>query len=80
MATPASAACPGVPARTRGRIINNTRTGRSAQRWVVAGVLRSDGPYELPLAVRLGLKVPVLRDLPTRLIALGARQVRPKTR
>jgi 2-polyprenyl-6-methoxyphenol hydroxylase-like FAD-dependent oxidoreductase len=52
----------------------------AAQRWVVAGVLRADGPYELPLAVRLGLKVPVLRDVPTRLIALGARQVRPKTR
>jgi 2-polyprenyl-6-methoxyphenol hydroxylase-like FAD-dependent oxidoreductase len=52
----------------------------AAQRWVVAGVLKAEGPYELPLAVRLGLKVPVLRDVPTRLIALGARQVRPKTR
>lgn len=52
----------------------------AAQRWVVAGVLRSEGPYELPLAVRLGLKTPVLRDVPTRLIALGARQVRPETR
>ena len=52
----------------------------AAQRWVVAGVLSADGPYELPLAVRLGLKTPVLRDVPTRLIALGARQVRPKTR
>ena len=27
----------------------------AAQRWVVAGVLRSEGPYELPLAVRFGL-------------------------
>ena len=52
----------------------------AAQRWVVAGILKADGPYELPLAVRLGLKTPVLRDVPTRLIALGARQVRPKTR
>lgn len=52
----------------------------AAQRWVVAGVLEADAPYELPLAVRLGLKTPVLRDVPTRLIALGARQVRPKTR
>ena len=52
----------------------------AAQRWVVAGVLEADAPYELPLAVRLGLKTPVLRDVPTRLIALGARRVRPKTR
>ncbi|HEV2744712.1 MAG TPA: FAD-dependent monooxygenase, partial [Rubrobacter sp.] len=52
----------------------------AAQRWVVAGVLRAAGPYELPLAVRLGLQTPLLRDVPTRLIALGASQVRPKTR
>lgn len=51
-----------------------------AQRWIVSGVLSADGPYELPLAVRLGLKAPVLRDVPTRLIALGAQRVRPKTR
>ena len=51
-----------------------------AQRGVVSGILSADGPYELPLAVRLGLKTPLLRDVPTRLIALGARRVRPKTR
>jgi 2-polyprenyl-6-methoxyphenol hydroxylase-like FAD-dependent oxidoreductase len=47
-----------------------------AQRWVVAGVLGSEEAYRLPLLLRLLLRVPVLRDLPARLIAYGAWPVR----
>jgi 2-polyprenyl-6-methoxyphenol hydroxylase-like FAD-dependent oxidoreductase len=49
-----------------------------AQRWVVAGVLDSEGAYRLPLLLRLLLHSPLLRDLPTRLIAYGAWSVRVK--
>jgi 2-polyprenyl-6-methoxyphenol hydroxylase-like FAD-dependent oxidoreductase len=42
------------------------------QRWVVAGVLDSRDAYRLPLLLRLLLRVPILRDLPARLIAHGA--------
>ena len=51
-----------------------------AQRWVVAGILGARGSYELPAGVRLLLKTPVLRDVPTHLIALGAWPVRLKER
>jgi 2-polyprenyl-6-methoxyphenol hydroxylase-like FAD-dependent oxidoreductase len=47
-----------------------------AQRWVVVGVLGSEEPYMLPLLLRLLLRMPVLRDLPARLIAYGAWSVR----
>src|SRR5215210_5595522 len=47
-----------------------------AQRWVVVGVLSSEEAYRLPLLLRLLLRVPVLRDLPARLIAYGAWSVR----
>lgn len=47
-----------------------------AQRWVVAGVLGSEGVYRLPLLLRLLLRAPVLRDLPAHLIAYGVWPVR----
>ena len=47
-----------------------------AQRWVVAGVLGSEGAYRLPLLLRLLLRAPVLRDLPACLISYGAWRVR----
>lgn len=43
-----------------------------AQRWVVAGVLGSRDAYRLPLLLRLLLRAPFLRALPTCLIAHGA--------
>jgi hypothetical protein len=43
---------------------------------VVVGVLSSEEAYRLPLLLRLLLRVPVLRDLPARLIAYGAWSVR----
>ena len=49
-----------------------------AQRLVVAGVLGAEDEYRLPLLLRLLLRVPVLRDLPARLIAHGAWRVRVK--
>jgi 2-polyprenyl-6-methoxyphenol hydroxylase-like FAD-dependent oxidoreductase len=41
------------------------------QRRIVAVALRSTVPYRLPALVRLLLRIPLLRDLPTRLIAFG---------
>jgi 2-polyprenyl-6-methoxyphenol hydroxylase-like FAD-dependent oxidoreductase len=49
-----------------------------AYRLYIARVLRATGPFNLPLWVRLANRVPVLRDLPIRLIALGARRVHVK--
>jgi hypothetical protein len=46
-----------------------------AQRWVVARALDSEAgeekPFELPLSLKVALKIPVLRDVPARLIAYG---------
>ena len=49
-----------------------------AQRWVVASALdsESDEPFRLPRSLKLALRVPVLRDLPARLIAFGPWPVR----
>jgi len=43
---------------------------------VVKTALDKDRPFQLPLVVRVLLKVPVLRDLPARLIAFGIRRAR----
>ncbi|MCA1737601.1 MAG: FAD-dependent oxidoreductase [Actinobacteria bacterium] len=43
-----------------------------AQRYVVAGALEGDEPFELSRILRLLLQTPVLRDVPARLIAYGA--------
>ena len=50
------------------------------QRWVVSDILRARGAYKLPRWLRLWYRIPVLRDVPTRLIAYGAlrRPRRPK--
>ncbi len=45
---------------------------------VVRPVLASTRPPELPLALRVLVRIPVLRDLPARLMALGVR--RPQVR
>ena len=49
-----------------------------AQRWVVARALdpEPDEPFRLPRSLKLALRVPVLRDLPARMIAFGAWPVR----
>jgi len=46
-----------------------------AYRLYIARALRARGSFHLPLWVRLVHRVPVLRDLPIRLIALGVRRV-----
>ncbi|MDP9454703.1 MAG: FAD-dependent oxidoreductase [Actinomycetota bacterium] len=49
-----------------------------AQRWVVANALdpEREEPFRLPRSLKLALRVPILRDLPSRLIAFGAWPVR----
>ncbi|HLL56643.1 MAG TPA: FAD-dependent monooxygenase, partial [Rubrobacteraceae bacterium] len=49
-----------------------------AQRHIVAGALRGYEPFEPSRVLRLLLRVPVLRDVPARLIAYGAWSVRPQ--
>ena len=41
------------------------------QRGIVANALRSDGPFTPPLLFRLLTRVPILRDLPGRIVAFG---------
>ena len=43
---------------------------------VVKGALDKDRPFRLPWVARVMLKIPILRDLPARLIAFGARRAR----
>ncbi|WP_207955747.1 FAD-dependent monooxygenase [Rubrobacter marinus] len=49
-----------------------------AQRWVVAGALdpEPEAPFRLPRSLKRALRMPVLRDVPARLIAFGAWPVR----
>ncbi len=42
-----------------------------AQQLVVGRALRSDAPFRLPVALRLLLRTPLLREVPARLIAFG---------
>ncbi len=46
------------------------------QKRVIAAALRAGQNFRLPLALRLLLKIPGLRDIPARLIAFGLRKVR----
>jgi 2-polyprenyl-6-methoxyphenol hydroxylase-like FAD-dependent oxidoreductase len=43
---------------------------------VVKAALDNDRPFSLPLPARILLRIPILRDLPGRLIAFGPRQAR----
>lgn len=46
------------------------------QERLVAGVLRSQQATNVPWQLRLFVRIPILRDLPSRLIAFGIRRVR----
>jgi 2-polyprenyl-6-methoxyphenol hydroxylase-like FAD-dependent oxidoreductase len=46
------------------------------QKAIVGQALSRRGPFRMPLPLRLLLKVPILRDLPARMIAFGPRRVR----
>ncbi|MDT7541488.1 MAG: hypothetical protein QOE33_1392 [Acidobacteriota bacterium] len=59
------------------RIIQTFQT--FAQRQVVANALRSQQMINVPLPLRLLLRVPLIRDLPARLIAYGFRPVHVRT-
>jgi 2-polyprenyl-6-methoxyphenol hydroxylase-like FAD-dependent oxidoreductase len=62
--------------RRRGLDVRVVQAAQSlAQRWVVARALGSgteeEKPFVLPLSLKVALKIPVLRDMPARLIAYG---------
>ena len=48
------------------------------QQQVLARALRSNEPFAPPLALRLFLRVPILRDIPARIVAFGFWPVRVK--
>ena len=43
------------------------------QRRIIAGALDANKPFNFPLVLRLMLRIPILRDLPARIIAFGIR-------
>ena len=49
------------------------------QKRVIGAALRSDKPLQIPVVVRLLLRVPILRDLPARILAFGVRRVQVET-
>jgi 2-polyprenyl-6-methoxyphenol hydroxylase-like FAD-dependent oxidoreductase len=49
------------------------------QKRVIAAALRSDKPLQIPAIVRLLLRVPILRDVPARILAFGVRRVHVET-
>ncbi len=62
--------------RRRGLDVRVVQAAQSlAQRWVVARALGSgtgeEKPFVLPLSLKVALRIPVLRDMPARLIAYG---------
>jgi 2-polyprenyl-6-methoxyphenol hydroxylase-like FAD-dependent oxidoreductase len=51
---------------------------RQVQQRIIATALRSNAQLNLPLAIRLLLRLPLLRNLPARMIAFGVRRVHVK--
>jgi len=49
---------------------------RFMQRMIINNALAGDRPFRLPLAARIFMKLPLIRDLPTRLLAFGLHRVR----
>jgi 2-polyprenyl-6-methoxyphenol hydroxylase-like FAD-dependent oxidoreductase len=49
---------------------------RFMQRQMVSKALDEGKPFQLPLALRLVTSLPVLRDIPARMVAFGPRRVR----
>jgi hypothetical protein len=43
---------------------------------LIASALQTQGTLEVPWMVRLFFKIPILRDLPARVLAFGVKRVR----
>ena len=52
---------------------------RFMQRQIVDHALADDKPFELPWLMRLMTRLPLVRDLPARMVAFGPRRVRVQT-
>ena len=50
------------------------------QKRIIAAALKSDKPLQLPSFMRLILRIPVVRDLPARILAFGVRRVHVESR
>jgi 2-polyprenyl-6-methoxyphenol hydroxylase-like FAD-dependent oxidoreductase len=51
---------------------------KQVQQRIIAAALKSNAPLTLPLPIRLMLHIPILRDLPARIIAFGVQRVHVK--
>jgi 2-polyprenyl-6-methoxyphenol hydroxylase-like FAD-dependent oxidoreductase len=51
---------------------------KQIQQRIIGAALKSNAPLTLPLVIRLALRLPVLRDIPARIIAFGVRRVHVK--
>lgn len=49
------------------------RMQSAVQKRIIAGALDTSKPFKFPLLLRIMLRVPVLRDLPARIVAFGVR-------
>ena len=58
------------------RVIQRIQT--LVQQRVIAGALQANQTFRLPLALRILLKIPYLRNLPARILGFGVRKVRLK--
>ena len=56
------------------RVIQTVQS--AVQKRVLANVLRSQGPIKVPWALRVFFQIPILRDVPARLMAFGPKRVR----
>jgi 2-polyprenyl-6-methoxyphenol hydroxylase-like FAD-dependent oxidoreductase len=58
------------------RVIQRIQT--FIQQQIIAGALRANQTFRLPLLLRIFLKIPYLRDLPAKVLAFGVRRVSVK--
>ena len=50
------------------------------QKRIIAAALRSDSPLQIPWPIRMLLRLPIIRDIPARIIAHGIKRVRLQNR
>jgi 2-polyprenyl-6-methoxyphenol hydroxylase-like FAD-dependent oxidoreductase len=65
--------------RRRARITSMVQRFQRVQQRVLGVALAASGPVQLPLPLRLGLRLPGIRDVPARIIGYGIRPARLET-
>ena len=65
--------------RRRERLTTIVQRFQRVQHRVLARALVATGPGQLPLLLRAILRIPVIRDVPARVMGFGVRRVRVET-